>query len=148
MAYKTITAPATGAELAFDTTPKGEVPLNKIVTGGAGEANELSSTNRLPVELPAGYATNAKQDATIAAIQGLTGTEYETVDVSQGAQVLGTTGAAGDLLSGVVLIPSTVSPGAVSVKDGADGVLFAFVGIGVLAGLPFKALRANSEVFP
>lgn len=70
-------------------------------------------------------ATEAKQDALIA---GLVGTEYETVAASQTTQSLGATGATGDLLTGVLIIPATTSPGAVAIKDGAGTAITVFVG--------------------
>lgn len=56
------------------------------------------------------------------------GLEYETVAASQTTQALGATGAAGDLLSRLVIIPATTSPGAVAIKDGADTAITVFAG--------------------
>lgn len=54
------------------------------------------------------------------------GTGYETVAASQTAQVLGGPGAAGDYLTGVLVIPGTTSPGNVLLLDGATSItLFA-----------------------
>lgn len=50
------------------------------------------------------------------------GTDYETVAASQTDQMLGATGAAGDLLYGLLVIPATTSPGAVSIEDGATNI--------------------------
>lgn len=47
--------------------------------------------------------------------------DYETVAASQTAQVLGATGAAGDFLAALLIVPATTSPGAVSIKDGSSG---------------------------
>lgn len=44
--------------------------------------------------------------------------DYETVAASATDQMLGPTGAKGDYLAGVLLIPASVSPGAVSIEDG------------------------------
>lgn len=49
------------------------------------------------------------------------GTNYETVAASQSTQPMGVTGASGDMLSGVLVIPTTSLPGAVSIKDGTSG---------------------------
>ena len=52
--------------------------------------------------------------------------EYETVAASQTAQVIGATGAIGDFISGVLVIPASVSPGAVTLLDNATSItLFA-----------------------
>lgn len=50
------------------------------------------------------------------------GSEYETVAASQTDQAIGATGATGDLISGILVIPATTSPGAVSIKDGATSI--------------------------
>lgn len=53
---------------------------------------------------------------------------YETVAASQTAQALGATGNAGDYLMGLVIIPATTSPGAVSIKDGSGAAITVFAG--------------------
>lgn len=57
--------------------------------------------------------------------------EYETVSASATDQVLGPTGAAGDFLAGLLIVPGTTSPGAVSIKDGSNSP---DVGITVFTG--------------
>lgn len=54
--------------------------------------------------------------------------EYETVAASATAQALGPTGATGDYLAGVLIIPATTSPGAVSIKDGGGSAVTIFTG--------------------
>ena len=54
--------------------------------------------------------------------------EYETVAASSTNQVLGATGAAGDYLAGVLIVPSSTSPGAVTAKDGAGSPIPLFAG--------------------
>lgn len=56
------------------------------------------------------------------------GTDYETVAASATNQTLGATGAAGDLLAGLLIVPATTSPGAVSIKDGAGSAITVFAG--------------------
>lgn len=56
------------------------------------------------------------------------GDGYETVAASQSDQVLGTTGASGDRISHIVIIPATKSPGAVTIKDGAGSAITVFAG--------------------
>lgn len=48
--------------------------------------------------------------------------EYETVAASQTAQALGATGATGDYLQGLLVIPATTSPGLVTVLDNATSI--------------------------
>jgi hypothetical protein len=54
--------------------------------------------------------------------------DYETVAASQTDQAMGSTGAAGDFLSGVLIVPATTSPGAVSIKDGGGSAITVFTG--------------------
>lgn len=48
--------------------------------------------------------------------------EYETVAASQTAQVLGATGATGDYISGLLVIPATTTPGVVTLLDNAISI--------------------------
>ena len=50
----------------------------------------------------------------------LPGSEYETVAASQSNQILGATGAVSDLLNGILVIPATTSPGAITINDSAS----------------------------
>jgi hypothetical protein len=51
-----------------------------------------------------------------------TGSNYEAVPASTTAQVMGGAGAIGDLLNGLLIIPATTSPGAVSILDNATSM--------------------------
>jgi hypothetical protein len=55
-------------------------------------------------------------------IRDISNAEYETVAASQTAQILGATGAAGDYISGVLVIPATTSPGNVLLLDNATSI--------------------------
>jgi len=55
-------------------------------------------------------------------------TEYETVAASATNQALGATGGTGDYLTGVLIVPATTSPGAVTLKDGAGSAVTLFAG--------------------
>lgn len=48
--------------------------------------------------------------------------DYETIAASQTAQVLGATGAAGDLLSHLILVVTTAATAATSILDGATSI--------------------------
>jgi hypothetical protein len=48
--------------------------------------------------------------------------KYETVAASQTNQVLGPTGATGDIIRGILVIPATVSPGNVLLLDNATSI--------------------------
>lgn len=56
------------------------------------------------------------------------GREYETVAASQTDQALGATGAAGDDIDGLLIVPANTSPGAVSIKDGDGSAITVFAG--------------------
>ncbi len=56
------------------------------------------------------------------------GTDYETVAASQTAQMMGATGALGDYLAGVLIVPASTSPGAVAIKDGNGTAITIFAG--------------------
>lgn len=64
---------------------------------------------------------------------------YETVAASQTDQVMGVTGATGDFLAGVLIVPATTSPGVVQIKDGAGSAITIFTGgaSSVLELVPF-----------
>lgn len=77
------------------------------------------------------------QGRLLAAVQGVSGgtpvsvsggPDYETVAASQSAQILGATGAVGDRLDGLLIVPATLSPGAVSVTDGNGSAIPVFTG--------------------
>lgn len=54
--------------------------------------------------------------------------DYEAIAASATDQVLGSAGATGDYLQGILLVPATTSPGAVSIKDGAGSAITVFTG--------------------
>lgn len=58
----------------------------------------------------------------VTGIQDISNGEYETVAASQTAQVMGTTGAIGDYLSGLLVVPATTSPGLVTILDNAISI--------------------------
>ena len=97
--------------------------------------------------LPTGAATAAKQPALgtagsassdVITVQGVASMtplavsntaltnigagKYETVAASQTAQALGATGATGDYISGILVIPATTSPGLVTLLDNAISI--------------------------
>lgn len=71
-------------------------------------------------------------DGTVAvtntALTNLDAGDYETVAASQTDQTIGPTGGANDLLAGLLIVPATTSPGAVSIKDGAGSAITVFTG--------------------
>lgn len=93
----------------------------------------------------AGAAGSPNADVlSVQGVAGMTpivtdGDDYETVAASQTAQVMGATGAAGDYLAGVLIVPAAAAAGAVSILDGATSItIFAGGGTTPLADLkPF-----------
>lgn len=94
----------------------------------AGRVGNVSGDNPLPVapQTSSGHALVA-------------GEEYETIAASQTAQPLGATGAVGDVLVGLLIVPATTSPGAVSVTDGPGSAITVFAGgaSSVVSLIPF-----------
>lgn len=58
---------------------------------------------------------------------------YTDVAASQTAALLGATGASGDYLDGVLIVPDTAAAGAVSVTDGSGSAVVIFAGGGTTA---------------
>lgn len=72
--------------------------------------------------------------------------DYETVAASQTAQVLGLTGAVGDVLDGVLIVPATTSPGNVLVLDGATSITIFLGGASSVSNLvPFFVPMAGAR---
>lgn len=69
--------------------------------------------------------------------------DYETVAASQTTQTLGATGAVGDYICDLVVIPATTAPGSVQIKDGSDAAVTVFTGGGSSVSnlVPFSAVR-------
>lgn len=64
--------------------------------------------------------------------------QYETVAASQTAQVLGGAGSAGDFLVGLLVIPTSISPGSVILLDNATAITLFAGGVSSLTTLvPF-----------
>lgn len=57
----------------------------------------------------------------------LLGTRYETVAASS-SQALGPTGAVGDYIKSILVVPATTSPGAITLQDGSLGAITVFTG--------------------
>lgn len=48
--------------------------------------------------------------------------QYETVAASQTSQIMGTAGAKGDYIEGLLVVPASTSPGAVTLIDGTTSI--------------------------
>lgn len=79
--------------------------------------NIYSGGGKLPIKfVDNGDGTYSEQ------ITASSASEYETVAASQTAQVLGATGATGDYLIGLLVVPATLSPGNVLLLDNATSI--------------------------
>lgn len=92
--------------------PGVDIDVVALAFGGFGSAAKaVSSTDPMPV------------------LPSFIGSEYETVAAGTSSpQALGATGAAGDFLSGLLIVPATTSPGAVTIKDGSNTAITVFAG--------------------
>lgn len=102
----------------------------------AGSTTVAASDTSIPVQIHPN-SVNANGQATMAnsapvvpasnwpgstALANFGAGEYETVAASQTAQVLGATGATGDYISGILVVPATTSPGNVLLLDNATSI--------------------------
>lgn len=71
---------------------------------------------------------NEKSASTNAPFPVSASSQYEPVAASQSTQSLGVTGAVGDFLAGILIVPATINPGAVSIKDGSGAAMTIFAG--------------------
>ena len=100
----------TGAHTGLLTTI--DADTSSIATD-AGTAATLLGT----IDTDTGAISTSTSDLT-AAVKAT----YETVAASQSAQVLGASGTVGDYLSGVLVIPATTSPGAITLTDNVTAI--------------------------
>ncbi len=97
-------------------------------TGSGTESDPFTpgSVTATPATTGPGVGTNAARVVEAAH-------DYETVAASATDQVMGGTGAIGDTLTGVLIIPATTAAGAVSIKDGSGSAITIFDGGAVTA---------------
>lgn len=116
-----VSGPLTDTQLRATAVP---------VSGTFWQTTQPISAASLP--LPTGAATAANQSTANTHLSNIaaavSGSEYETVAASQTTQALGATGASGDRLEGLLIIPATTSPGAVAIKDGSNTAITVFTG--------------------
>lgn len=88
------------------------------------------------------------QDTGIVARMAHVSDDYKFVAPSSTNVVLGTTGAVGDRLDGLRIIPASLNPGSVTITDGTTGMVIFAGGTASLATLttwtiPLGILSAN-----
>ena len=104
----TLNSGSGGDTIAADDVGGAKYQYVKPAFGADGTATIVSGLNPLPIT-PGGA-------------------DYETVAASQTDQILGATGAVGDYLNFLLVVPATTSPGAVSIKDGNGSAVTVFTG--------------------
>lgn len=98
------------------------------------DANCAVSVGDDPEAVATDYPLPAHTPLDISVLPGqkisviLVGTDWETIAASQTDQAMGATGAAGDYLAGLLIIPATTSPGAVRIEDGSGSAVTVFTG--------------------
>ncbi len=120
-----------GASAAADDAPGSPA---ESVSSGDGRSIILAAGDKVYLRSRGAAAA----DATLVISQGgeqIGSDEYETVAASQTAQVLGTTGAVGDYLARVIIIPANLLPGAVTLLDNATSITLFPGGLNSLVSL-------------
>jgi len=79
----------------------------------------------------------------------LVSSPYKTMAKNQTSQPLSSTGAAGDVLDGILIVPETTSPGVVTLIDGATSITIFTGGAGSVSNLvpipvPLFGIRSTS----
>lgn len=110
--------PGVGKTIATDDVGGVQYQRVKATWGPDGTANDVDVASGRP--MPIQLRSSAGSD--------LLAGEYETVAASATDQALGATGATGDYLAGILVVPATTSPGAVSIKDGSGSAITIFTG--------------------
>jgi hypothetical protein len=126
MADNVVITSGSGTSIAADDI--GSVFYQRVKTtwGPDGTANDadVATGKPLPVQLRGSDGTDRSNLLPVSntVLTNVCAGEYETVAASQTAQVLGATGATGDYISGILVIPATTSPGNVLLLDNATSI--------------------------
>ncbi len=124
MADNVAFTPGTGATGAADDIGGVYYPRVKLALGADGTAVDcVGGSGAAGTGVVRTVAATDSPDVTKlnAMAKSLEG-DYETVAASQTAQVLGATGATGDFISHVLVIPASVNPGNVILLDNATAI--------------------------
>lgn len=114
------------AGTAISYNPNGQEPMadsSPVVIASDQSAIPVTAT-----QLPAALGLGTRAQSSPVVIADINAGEYEDVAASQTNQALGATGASGDYLSGLLVIPATTSPGVVQIKDGSNSAVTVFTG--------------------
>lgn len=98
-----------------------EAEVLGLVTASPGATTLLGRLKSI-ADSVAGSLTVGSHAVTNTHLTNFGSGEYETVAASQTAQVLGATGATGDYISGILVIPATTTPGVVTLLDSGTSI--------------------------
>jgi|CXWL01.1.fsa_nt_gi hypothetical protein len=107
---------------AVKTDDAGFTPATDKVLMIGAQADETSADSVDEGDAGALRMTLDRQLRVASEIQSTTIDDYETVAASQTAQALGATGATGDFISHILVVPATTSPGNVLLLDNATSI--------------------------
>jgi hypothetical protein len=124
---------ATGTLNAIGKAQANELVAQGLKLGELDDAQWDGTGN--PASLIALWKRLANNDPVIVTPSSA---EYETVAASQTDQMMGVTGAIGDTIEGILVIPASTSPGAISIEDGSTNTtVFAGGASSVTSLIPF-----------
>lgn len=110
----TLNAGAGGDTVGADDISGIKYQRVKLIIGADGTNDgDVASGNPLPVTPPTAQNT---------AFANWGAGQYETIAAGQTDQVLGSTGAAGDYIQGILVVPASVSPGAIVLTDNSTAI--------------------------
>lgn len=115
---------------SHNVTNAGTFAVQATITGAnsngqatmANSAPVVIASNQSSIPVAATLGTETTKVIGTVNITDISNAEYETVAASQTAQALGATGATGDYISGLLVIPATTSPGVVTLLDNATSI--------------------------
>lgn len=114
-----------------ETTADDSGPLPvAVVSGGGGATGPGTAAAATRVTYASDGATVPTSNSGLLEVLS---DAYEPVPASTTDQTMGATGAVGDFLSGVLIVPGTTAAGAVSIKDGNGSSISIFAGGGATA---------------
>ncbi|MEO0955678.1 MAG: hypothetical protein AAFU81_01570 [Pseudomonadota bacterium] len=116
-----------GKTIATDDVGGRQHQLVKPKFGGNDTVTDIS-TGTGPVDAGTQRLALASDDPVSQTMANIGAGNYETIAASQTDQALGASGAAGDFLASILVIPANTSPGAISIKDGAGSAITVFTG--------------------
>ncbi|MCA0032773.1 hypothetical protein [Mesorhizobium sp. B263B2A] len=139
MADDITVTPGSGVTIATDDIGGGrQVQRVKTGWGPDGTLNDVDTASGKPLPVQLRGSDGTDRSSSLKTLTDIGAGEYETVAASQTAQVLGATGAAGDFISHILVIPTTVDAGNVILLDGATSITVFAGGTASLSNLvPF-----------